>query len=62
MWGSKWRWGRILLALAEEMELRVGDKIYAQPMERYNFHNGYSNGKNQRSSRVGHCPLYKVEE
>ena len=37
MRGSKWRWGRILLALAGETEFRVGDKVRAQPMERYNF-------------------------
>lgn len=46
----------------KEMELRVGDKISVTPKEYYNFHNGYSKGKNKRSSRVGLYPLYKVED
>ena len=42
----------------KEIELLVGDKIGIAG----NHWNGYSNGKNRRSSRIGLYPSYKVEE
>ncbi len=46
---------------SNEMELVVGDEISLRQHSMY-YRNGYSMGKNTRSSRVGSYPLYKVQE
>ncbi len=43
-----------------EMDIMVGDKIIGSPLAHWN--NGYSKGINNRTSRKGLYPSYKVEE
>ena len=44
----------------KEMDILVGDKIISSPRDHWN--NGYSKGKNNRTSHKGLYPSYKVEE
>ena len=46
---------------SEEIELMVGDKIRIAHKQKHNYHSGYTQGRNLRSSCLGWYPSYKVE-